>query len=742
MKLIPLFKKIRNYPIVVIYLMGLISSQIHGQQIGDPGWEFDTSKYDSRYPDMKIWATAGVQGGIPYRNNYQNKIEIKPGDDIQKAIDQMAKKSGGGVVILKNGIYKLGAKTISLKSNVRLRGQSKNGVKIKSSLRATKKNEKVLFKMNAIERAGIEDLSVEFLLPSGIVINDDRNNSKKKYCGNCWKNDPSGRKDLYIKFVGISSKTKNSWVDNCSFLNSGTDPIEVNGTHITCRNNLFDVSANKGGGGEGYYGVQGKYGLFVNETVKRIRHFAVQQGAEYNVVINCDFEVDVNFHNKDKGHNLIEKNKITNLNWRGWDVFATGGAKYGHTKPGPNNIIYNNDTNSDGKKGVYGGSKIVYTFTGYGRPSELSKNTPSGGTFYAIKRKKTGTPAPVIEPKPSPKPTASNGNKKPQLSFKGLKNGTTFKVGSSLNVEVLASDADGSISNVKLYVNGKFLRQENFAPYEWGGNNDKSLVNLKKGNYTLKAIATDNKNATSTTQVDIRVGETTPINKTNSIPLGKTIWLKANDGKGDYVVAEKNINTSPLRANRNRLGTWEQFIVEDAGNGKVFLKAKANNKYVQAKINEESQILASTNNKRGWETFTWESKGNAKVALKAFNNKYISARLNTNDKVLLASANEAKAWETFTWGVVSGAKQVENDNYSIRAYPNPTVDTVIIDSDDLSELASINVSDMNGIVLQTIPLVNELDKIEIELKDYSRGVYILSLLSLEGKTKIIKVIKD
>ncbi len=750
MKLVNLFEKVKNAPIAIVFLLAITFNSIQAQQIGDPGWEFDNSKFDSKYPDMKIWATAGVQGGIPFRNDFKNKIEIKPGDDIQKAIDQMANRSGGGIVLLKNGTYNLGTRTFRMKSNVRLRGESKNGVKLRSSLRETNnKREKILFVFNNVKRAGLEDLSVELILPSGIKINDDRNNPKNKHCKSCWENNPSGKKDLYVQFIDISRNSENSWIDNCVFKNSGTSPIEVNGKHITCRNNVFDTSANKGGGGEGYYLIQGQNGLYYNETVKRLRHFTIQRAAKYNVVYECDLEVDVNFHNGDKGSNLIEKNKITSLRWRSWNAFATGGARFGHDAPGPNNIIYNNDaTDRDSKKRRSGANK-VYTFKGYGDPSELSSSRPSGGTFYAVKRKNNApkppqkpvvvAPSPKPTPSPSPSPTQS-GNKKPQVSFKGIANGANFKEGVSLDVEVSATDADGSITNVKLYLNGKFVRQENIAPYEWEASKDKGLANLKKGAYTLRAVATDNRDQTTTREISINVGNTTD---TSNIPVGKTIWLKANEGKGDYVVAERNTDRVPLRANRKRIGTWEQFLVEDAGNGKVFLKARVTNQYVQARINENSQLLGSAKTRKGWETFTWESKGNGKVALKAFNNKYVSAKINTNDKALIANANVARGWETFNWGVVSGAKQLDDNlNVKITAYPNPTIDSITLESEELAALASINICDANGVQLETIPLVNELDKIVIDLASYSQGVYILTLLSLENKAKIIKVIKE
>ncbi|RMD76202.1 MAG: carbohydrate-binding protein [Lentisphaerae bacterium] len=72
--------------------------------------------------------------------------------------------------------------------------------------------------------------------------------------------------------------------------------------------------------------------------------------------------------------------------------------------------------------------------------------------------------------------------------------------GESLMVEVNASDPDGTIANVKLYLDNKFVRQENYAPYQWGaaGQNDPLLNDLSAGSHTLKAVATDDDGAATT----------------------------------------------------------------------------------------------------------------------------------------------------------------------------------------------------------------------------------------------------
>ncbi|WP_010182995.1 choice-of-anchor Q domain-containing protein [Aquimarina agarilytica] len=217
----------------------------------------------------------------------------------------------------------------------------------------------------------------------------------------------------------------------------------------------------------------------------------------------------------------------------------------------------------------------------------------------------------------------------------------------------------------------------------------------------------------------------TPNPGSNNIPFGKIIWLKANQGKAGYVVAERNLTDAPLKANRNRLGQWEKFRVENAGNGKVHLKALANNKYVQARINDNGKMLASTNNKLGWETFTWESKGNGKVALKAFNNKYVQARLNLATKELAAIADTARDWETFNWGetTASGQKSLSEKNITYSLYPNPTDSNNLVFIDGVKNKDTVSIYDINGAFVATKTINNG----AIEVSELAIGIYFITV---------------
>ncbi|MFA0344043.1 BNR-4 repeat-containing protein [Vibrio sp. 10N.222.54.C3] len=82
----------------------------------------------------------------------------------------------------------------------------------------------------------------------------------------------------------------------------------------------------------------------------------------------------------------------------------------------------------------------------------------------------------------------------------------------SLYVLVNASTnkPDSTISTVKLYLNDEFLRQEKYAPYEWGDNERTELLGLKAGTHTIAAIAVDSDGIETETAINVTVSTLEP----------------------------------------------------------------------------------------------------------------------------------------------------------------------------------------------------------------------------------------
>jgi hypothetical protein len=99
-------------------------------------------------------------------------------------------------------------------------------------------------------------------------------------------------------------------------------------------------------------------------------------------------------------------------------------------------------------------------------------------------------------------------NSAPSVGFNIPSANPTVLEGYSLEVNADVSDSDGDVDFVRLYINGSFVRVENFFPYEWGhagSPNPNELNNLTAGTYTILVEATDNDGAVGSASFTLTV---------------------------------------------------------------------------------------------------------------------------------------------------------------------------------------------------------------------------------------------
>jgi aryl-phospho-beta-D-glucosidase BglC (GH1 family) len=133
-------------------------------------------------------------------------------------------------------------------------------------------------------------------------------------------------------------------------------------------------------------------------------------------------------------------------------------------------------------------------------------------------------------------------------------------------------------------------------------------------------------------------------------PIGKTIWLR---GFNNQYVSSEDGATTGMNCNRPTVDGWEQFLVTDAGNGKIALSN--NGKFVSS----ENGLQAITCNRpsvQGWEAFDWVPTADGKVFLRGSNGQYISSENGT--QAMTCSRPTPSGWEAFAYGEVSAAARV------------------------------------------------------------------------------------
>lgn len=358
-------------------------------RVGDAGSAADPSKFDPNYPDMKDWAIAGVRGGIPPREAGKVLKTLKPGDDVQAALDD-AERQGGGVVVLSAGTYPVG-KRIDMRSNVVLRGEARDASVLECTMRSAKPSEQfVTVRFDGTRKAGLEDLTVRHaeVAKLGLAAYHESKAGPK--------NNPNNVSDLHVGGVELE-RVEDCWVDGCAIVHSGSHPFDGQGAHFTLRDTLIDGAFNKGPefgpGGSGNVYFAFKRGLVYNVTIRNVRHCLVMRDTlaggdcKYNAVVDCNFEGDVNFHGnrKDEGHNLFEGTLVHAPLFHGWPAWSY----WKRTEIGEANLVYK----SIGWGGMTGDTfsstdpAKVYTYTGLRDPNNLGehdKPAPKAGTLYAV----------------------------------------------------------------------------------------------------------------------------------------------------------------------------------------------------------------------------------------------------------------------------------------------------------------------------------------------------------------------
>ncbi|WP_343689405.1 glycosyl hydrolase family 18 protein [Chitinophaga sp.] len=157
---------------------------------------------------------------------------------------------------------------------------------------------------------------------------------------------------------------------------------------------------------------------------------------------------------------------------------------------------------------------------------------------------------------------------------------------------------------------------------------------------------------------------------TTTAPIGKTIWLKGNNGQ--YVSSKGNVN--PMYCNATAVAGWNQFLVGDGGNGKVTL---SNGGYFVSSENGEQAMNCNRTTAQDWEKFDWIQNADGTISLRGNNGLYVSSE--NGAAAMNCNRTTIQGWESFSWAPVAGARMAASQDsvVSIKTenglvvYPNP-----------------------------------------------------------------------
>jgi hypothetical protein len=134
-------------------------------------------------------------------------------------------------------------------------------------------------------------------------------------------------------------------------------------------------------------------------------------------------------------------------------------------------------------------------------------------------------------------------NKPPTVSITSPSNNANIQLGESVTITVTANDPDGSVSNVKIYIDNVEEESFNAPPYSL----TVSKADAEVGSHTIKAVATDNEGLTAQDQITVTLVQTDPPTVTTADIADITAATATGGGNVTEDGGKLNLSTRSLR---------------------------------------------------------------------------------------------------------------------------------------------------------------------------------------------------
>jgi hypothetical protein len=178
---------------------------------------------------------------------------------------------------------------------------------------------------------------------------------------------------------------------------------------------------------------------------------------------------------------------------------------------------------------------------------------------------------------------------------------------------------------------------------------------------------------------------------------------------------------------------WNQFLVVDAGSGKVALQNQS--MYISSE-NGTQAVTCNRTTFSDWETFDWIANADGKVSLRGNNGFYVSSE--NGAEAMTCTRATIGGWESFTYGIVASARVAAVSAPAVvSVYPNTVTDQLHYILPEGTKAHRVQVKDNTGRLMYAA--TNASDTM-LDASSWKSGLYYISI-SADGITESFKVIK-